>query len=162
VSVGGMGRVKAADIAAAAIRRWRPRYVVLVGIAGGIAAQDVAIGDILVADQIVDYEVQKVKNDGYRKRYEAYQVDARLLAAASNDDGSGRDLIGVTRATAGEPRRHIGPIATGDKVVAASAALDEYRAHWPKLVGVEMEAGGVARAAHSSPSKPGFFMVRSV
>src|SRR5687767_5874414 len=51
LSVGGMGRVKAADATADAIRRWRPRYVVLVGIAGGIAAQDVAVGDIVVAEQ---------------------------------------------------------------------------------------------------------------
>jgi nucleoside phosphorylase len=37
-----MGRVQATSATADAIRRWHPRYVVLVGIAGGIAAKGVS------------------------------------------------------------------------------------------------------------------------
>ncbi len=36
-----MGRVQATTITSDAIRRWRPRYVLLVGIAGGIAEKGV-------------------------------------------------------------------------------------------------------------------------
>ena len=32
----------------------------------------------------------------------------------------------------------------------------------PSLIGVEMEAGGVASAAFQAASRPGFFMVRGV
>jgi nucleoside phosphorylase len=162
LSVGGMGRVKAADVAGAAINRWRPRFVVLVGIAGGIASADVRLGDVLVADQIVDYELQKLRSDGPRRRYEVHQADARLLAAASNLDTTWTELIETPRPVEGAPSRFIGPIATGDKVIAATGALTEYLREWPKLIGVEMEAGGAARAAHGSARKPGFFMVRSV
>ncbi len=33
---------------------------------------------------------------------------------------------------------------------------------WPKLIGVEMEAGGAASACFQAPQPPGFFMVRAV
>ena len=45
-----MGRVEAANATGDAIRRWRPRYVWLVGIAGGLAQAGVALGDVLIAD----------------------------------------------------------------------------------------------------------------
>jgi hypothetical protein len=41
----GMGRVQAADAANTAIHRWRPRYVLMVGIAGGVAEARVKVGD---------------------------------------------------------------------------------------------------------------------
>ena len=44
--------------------RWRPQYVLLVGIAGGIADAEVWLGDVIVGDQIVDYELQKVTPKG--------------------------------------------------------------------------------------------------
>jgi formylglycine-generating enzyme required for sulfatase activity len=40
--------------------------------------------------------------------------------------------------------------------------MDELREKWDKLIGVEMEAGGVALAAFQTPFHPGFFMVRGV
>jgi nucleoside phosphorylase len=40
--------------------------------------------------------------------------------------------------------------------------LGQYRRDWPKLIGVEMEAGGVAAAAFQSAEQPGFLMIRGV
>ncbi len=56
----GMGRVEATAATSDAIRKWNPRYVVLVGIAGGVAGRGVQLGDVLVSSQIVDYELQKI------------------------------------------------------------------------------------------------------
>jgi TIR domain/Phosphorylase superfamily len=64
LSLLGMGRVQAANAAADAIRRWRPRSVLLVGIAGGMAEAGVQRGDVLIADQVVDYELQKLTLGG--------------------------------------------------------------------------------------------------
>jgi nucleoside phosphorylase len=55
----------------------------------------------------------------------------------------------------------IGPICTGDKVI-ANGLIDEYREVWSKLIGVEMEAGGTASAAFQAANSPGFFMIRGV
>lgn len=159
----GMGRVQAATATSDAIRRWRPRYVLLVGIAGGIAARNVRIGDILISDQIVDYELQKVTPQGPEIRWEVQRADSRLLNACNNyQDEDWKKTIQIKRPDKRQPARHIGPIASGDKVIAFAEILAGYRDIWTKLVGVEMEAAGVATAAFQATEKPGFFMVRGV
>src|SRR5262245_28379573 len=54
-----IGPEYAAIRAASVLHRWRPRYVLMVGIAGGISGQ-VELGDVIVADQIADYSAGKV------------------------------------------------------------------------------------------------------
>src|SRR5262249_24824614 len=70
--------------------------------------------------------------------------------------------IAIARPRAGVPRRHLGPVASGDKVIASEQGLAPLRAHWPALIGVEMEAAGVAAANFQSPAPLPFFMVRGV
>jgi nucleoside phosphorylase/tetratricopeptide (TPR) repeat protein len=159
----GMGRLQALAAAADAIRQWQPRYILLVGIAGGIANREVQIGDILISDQIVDYELQKITDDGPEIRYEVQRADPRMLDFCINfKNDAWQKLIQIKRPNRGKPRIHVGPIASGDKVIAFGDVLAKYREVWSKLIGVEMEAAGVATAAFQSPYKPGFFMVRGV
>ena len=80
----GMGRVEAANAAGDAIRRWRPRYILLVGVAGGMAKAGVGLGDVLISDQIVDYELQKSTMDKKAIRWQVHRVDPRLLGARKN------------------------------------------------------------------------------
>ena len=163
LSLLGMGRVNAANATHHVIQRWQPGSVVLVGIAGGIATAGVALGDVIVADQIIDYELQKITPEGPKVRYEVYRPTAQWLAIAQNirkDDWE--SLIRVPRPKVGQAKRHLGPIATGDKIVAFETAFAQHQAAWPKLLGVEMEAGGVASAAFQQAHPPGFFMVRGV
>ncbi len=159
----GMGRVDAANATSDAIRRWQPRYLLLVGIAGGISDKGIGLGDVLISDRVVDYELQKITEEGSQVRYSVHPADARLLGAAQNflaDDWLAR--VSLERPVRGKPRRVIGPIATGDKVVAFADVLRRYSEDWPKLIGVEMEAGGAASACHQAAQRPGFFMVRAV
>lgn len=159
----GMGRVQAATATSDAITRWHPRYVILVGIAGGVVASKVKLGDILVSDQIVDYELQKLTPTGPEMRWEVHRADPRLVGATRNfSSESWQGLMKTSRPIAGKPERHIGPIASGDKVIAFSEVLTKYLDTWPRLIGVEMEAAGVTAAAFQAASLPGFFMVRGV
>ncbi len=163
VTLLNMGRFEAATAVGDAVRRWRPRYVVLVGIAGGFSEEDVALGDLLISDQVVDYELQKITEEGPKVRYRVHAADPRLLGAAQSYQGDGwYERVSAPRPADGRPRRVIGPIATGDKVVAFGKLLDRYQAHWPKLIGVEMEAGGAASACFQAAQAPGIFMIRSV
>jgi nucleoside phosphorylase len=162
LSLAKMGRVNAATATADAIRRWRPRFVLLVGIAGGLNARGVSLGDVLVSDQVVDYELQKLRPDGPEVRYQVHRADQRLLEAAANFPDPGWADIATPRPSPdGRPKRQIGPIATGDKVDAAGV-VNRYRGAWPELSGIEMESGGAATAAFQSALRPGFFMVRGV
>lgn len=155
-----MGRVDAAILTNDALRRFRPRYVLLVGVAGG-APEKVALGDVLIADQFVDYEIQKHTDEGAQIRYRVHPADARLLGAAQHLTGW-EQAVAVSRPEPGTPRRHIGTIASGDKVQAKTDSLRPYQEAWPQLIGVEMEAGGVASAAFQASHKPGVLMVRGV
>jgi nucleoside phosphorylase len=158
-----MGTGQAAATTADAIRRWSPRNVLVVGIAGGVKAVGVSLGDLLIASLIADYSVQKHQSGkDIEIRWDVHQVDTALLERAKNFASTDWfKAIRAPRPVAGQPRRHVGPIASGDHVVASATLLDTYRGPWAKLIGVEMEGAGVARVAFQSKGKAGFFMVRA-
>lgn len=156
----GMGQLEAATATADAIRRWQPRYVLLVGIAGG-DPEEVALGDVLIGEQFVYYELQKLTDEGAQTRYQSYRADPRLYANAQHL-ASWQAAVRAARPEDGAPSGHFGVIISGEKVQAKMGALKPYKRDWPKLVGVEMEAIGVAMAAWQAPSKPGVLMIRGV
>ncbi len=158
-----MGRVSAAVAASQALSRWRPRCILMVGISGGFRARGVGLGDIIVSDKVVDYELGKVTEKGTEPRYEVYKADAVLLGAAKHlSDTAWQPRIAVARRGDGKPRVHVGPIASGDKVIADSDFARSHQDVWSKLLGVEMEGGGVAYAVYSAPERHRFLMVRGV
>jgi nucleoside phosphorylase len=158
----GMGRVDAANAVGDAVRRWHPKYVLLVGIAGGLAQAGVSVGDVLISDQIADYELQKLTPERPEIRWKVHPSAPRLLAASKQlRPEQWRPLVRERRPGTGEPCQHVGPVCTGDKVI-ANGLMNDYQEVWKKLIGVEMEAGGVASAAFQAASSPGFFMVRGV
>lgn len=173
-SPAGLGRTRAATLTADALKRWHPRYVLLVGIAGGatdpqdqptggVSANRVRIGDVLIAEAIVDYSIQKHTAEHIDIRWQPFNVDERLLSAAHNlEDHEWLPLVSEQRPQDGTPKVCFGPIASGDRVIAYHAGLNALRDVWSKLVGVEMEAGGVALSASQSTERTGFFMVRGV
>jgi len=159
VSPLGMGRVSAATAVGEALSRFTPRYVILVGIAGGVAGE-AKIGDVLVSEQIVDYELQKLLPEGPEVRFAVYRADAALLAAVQNRlPVDWFVAVKAKRPRRGQPARYIGPVASGDKVVAVKSVLARYQAAWPKLIGVETEAGGVAGAVSTRSQPPGLLMI---
>jgi ankyrin repeat protein/nucleoside phosphorylase len=157
----GMGHTEAANATSDAIRRWHPRYVMLTGIAGGLRRAGIRLGDVLISEQVVDYEVQKIVDGVARPRWQVHRADQRLLIAAQNFEGTAW-AESLDRPDRGEPRVHFGPICTGNKVIADESLAEQLRDVWQKLIGVEMEAGGVASAAFQSSDSPGFFMIRGV
>lgn len=84
VPLPGMGRLDAAIATVDAIRRWRPRYVIVIGIAGGLARARVRLGDVLIANQIADGELQRLESQHTSIRWQVHRVDPRLLLAAQN------------------------------------------------------------------------------
>lgn len=161
----GMGRVEAAHAAQRGIGRWKPRCVLLVGLAAGAQANGVRLGDVLIADQILDYAQQKVEDTGASIRPQSHRADPRLLAAAQHLRADAwQPAIATPRpGRQGQvPRVHFGPVASGDQVVKATANWAILLGLAPKLIGLEMEAGGVAGAASQAAPPIGFFMIRGV
>ena len=160
-SLASMGPEMAVSKAAAVVNRWRPPYVLLVGIACGVKGE-VAHGDVLVAREVADNTIGKVLSNSREVRWSAHQAGANLLDSAVNLSGAWRERMRVPRPGLGRAETRFGVIASGGDVVASDALIAEYRAVWPKLVGLEMEAGGTATGLHNTIERPEFLMVKGV
>lgn len=159
--LGAMGPIVAATRAAAIAQRWRPQRVLMVGIAGGVSGE-AELGDVLVASQIADYTVGKDRGETRSVRWQVYPADPGLLDSAGLLATGWEASIKTRRPGPGAPRRRIGVVASGGDVIARATRIAELRAIWPKLVGVEMEGGGVAAALAEDPARPPFLMIRGV
>jgi len=170
-----MGPQRAAAKTVAVVRRWSPRHVLLVGIAGGVRGE-VDLGDVLIAEQIADYTLGKVEPErgilgrirrfmgslGRRRvRWQVYRTAPNLFDSAHNLEAGWEKRIKEPRPGPGAPVRRDGVIASGGDVVAFEELIFEYQSIWGKLIGVEMEAAGAAGMLDEMPSKPRFFMIRS-
>jgi len=161
--IGAMGSPEAAAAVTSALARWRPRAVVIVGIAGGIAANEAALGDLLVANRIIGYEQAKARPTGAEHRWQPYDVDRGLLQRARAFTGlRWHGAIAGSRPERGRPARHYGPIGSGEKIIQDPALLAELLATWPKLVGVEMEGVGGAAGTRQASPPPALAMIRAV
>lgn len=162
-----IGNLEAAHATADLIRDWNPRFVLVNGIAGGLAQNEQDLGDVVVSDSIVYYELGKVRTAGFERRNRQFLSDRTLvggmLTLANSEwrrrlpprpDGKApSDLV---------PKIHVGPIASGEKVIAAIEEADRLREGQGNLIAVEMESAGVASAAFSALKKVGFLTVRSI
>lgn len=165
-----MGLTGAAIAATHLVLGFRPRLLVMTGIAAG--TKDGALGDILVADPSVDYASGKVElRNGVREFLpDPYPIpiEARLRNVLRDPSRIDPILEAVRAKWIGEhPSRklklHVGPLGAADQVINDPTKVLEIRKNWRKLVGIEMETYAVYRAAHEAPApKPMFLAMKSV
>lgn len=143
----GPGNLAAATLATRAVTRFRPTALVFVGVAGGLA-HDVALGDVVVATRVHDYQSGKVGSGGFRARPRSWPL-AHAIEQCARDvarDGGWALLLAGTRV----PAVHFKPIVSGDIVLDTRdgpvAAI--IRTHYDDAVAIDMESAGVAEAAH--------------
>lgn len=160
-SLTGVGPQTATSKAQAVTQRWNPTCVLLVGIAGGVRSKT-ELGDVLIASMIADYTLGKVGPQGRKIRWQPHRTDANLYDSAHNLSKGWQGNIQVSRPSSGSSRVRYGVIASGGDVVAYDELIAEYDQAWDKLIGVEMEGGGVATGLHETMQRPRFLMVRGV
>ena len=162
-----MGNTPAAAHTTLCIRQLKPRYVLMVGIAGGIK-EKVDLGDVVVSNQIIYYEYTKETPSGSEQRIKEGPVDSFLLDRAMNCNinwhilSQAKPPTPVNPSNTEAPQVHFGPIASGEKVIADDDRVDELKQLHPKLAAIEMESFGVALAAAQSEDKPGFIAFRGI
>ena len=127
-----------------AVQRYSPSVAALVGVAGGL--KDVSIGDVVVADLVFGYERGKVTNTEAEARTEAAQPSYRGVQIAK--------AMATLRPSAQRPLVHVGPIVTGEKVVAGrdSTLAKDIRRRFGNALAIEMEALGFVRTLHAYPN----------
>lgn len=167
-----MGMVASTTVALKMIENFRPKYMAMTGIAGGVEGTG-NFGDIIAADIVFDYGSGKTKElEGaayLEPDYRAINVDSEikdfLLSTKTNQelffkikskwkgDKPSTDLNLI-----------IGPLASGSSVVESPQMIQEIKKHSRKLVGVDMETYGVFYAATncSNPKPKAVFSFKSI
>ena len=170
--LGEAGPVNAADATRETLDRWQPRYVVLVGIAGGFAQDGLQKGDVVVSRTIWNYEYGKVEEEFQPRPDGTFQADAALVNAAAILDVEFPEWWRGMKveAPSGEPHRpaiKVGAVGSGNKVIdnRSSTFVRAILAKWPKLMAVEMEGAGAALEILRATGKGtvvGFGMIRGI
>jgi adenosylhomocysteine nucleosidase len=122
-----------------------PSVVLLVGIAGGIR-RDLAIGDVVIADEVVYYDARREAADGPHRRGQSQPMTAALRHRLHEFFRRYGDAVPLGGDDSVPVRR--GPIGSGDAVVTDSGSdiLDFLRRFNEKTLAVETEAAGVGQA----------------
>ena len=102
-----------AELVANLAERFRPEFILLSGIAGGVGERDsVALGDVIVADHVEGYEIQKFEAGRRMTRRIALDHPSKYLRETiahrvrSSDDWKHR--IAVERPEEGNPKVIVG------------------------------------------------------
>ena len=122
-------------------RIWKPKAIIMVGIAFGKDSEKQKIGDVLVASQIISYEPQRV-GEPVQHRGSIPPSNTTLLNRFENVhdwefpsvDGSPCNL-------------KVGPILSGEKLIDDSEFKSALFKQFPQAIGGEMEGAGLCAAS---------------
>jgi nucleoside phosphorylase len=154
--VNGVGRVDAALAASRLLNGIQPGALYLIGIAGAFVEGGARLGDIVVADKIIDYEIRRITDTGEEFRLKTFETNTELLQAARHAAAC-QEFHGGHR-----PTVHFGPMLSGDKIVASTRVASQLGLLHEGLLGVEMEGAGVAAAIARSIEPVRFLMIRGI
>ncbi len=167
-----MGLTAAAIATTQLINLFKPRIVVMVGIAAGTKSGGKQFGDILVTDPSVDYNSGKViLEDGVRDFLpDPYPIGLNprlrsLLLRYRRGDPLLEKIRLEWRGLSPSSRLaiYLGPLGAADQVIDDETRILEIQKNWRKLIGIEMETYGVYRACHEAPEpKPRFVSMKAV
>ena len=163
----GMGQVNAGLATFAAVLKYSPDIVVLTGICAGVSgASDVKVGDIIIAEQHVFFEWQKIKEDHPTDfRFIVTRGGQNLLTKARTlprESWVKNITIARPQSDSHESQTHFGVVLTGDKVVADTDFVTELKTSWSRAIGLEMESYGASMAVENSSPRADFLMAKSV
>jgi nucleoside phosphorylase len=158
----GPGNGQAAVVAERVISWADPAAVLFVGVAGALK-DDIALGDVIAAIRVANYQGGKETAAGFRARPETWDGAHRLLQVAQyvEADKSWARFLADDDAHP-LPSVHFKPIASGDVVKDAgdspvSALLNTT---YNDAAAIDMEAAGVAKAADHSAV--GLLVIRGI
>lgn len=155
-----MGLTSAAIATTQLAMQFKPRIVVMVGIAAGTRSGNKQFGDVLVADPSVDYNSGKVIiENGIREfQPDPYPIglNPRVRSILNRYRSSSNVFEEIRSGWTGElpgskNHLHVGPLGAADQVIDDATRVLEIQRNWRKLIGVEMETYGVYRACHEAP-----------
>lgn len=149
------GNVPMSTLVSNVVERFRPEFIILSGIAGGVRGRDdVELGDVVVADHVDWYEMRKLAGGESKVRKQAldhpssYLRDAIVSTVERNRTWAGK--VSTDRPKPGTVKMIEGNIIAGDKVLgdAENAYQREIMTEFDKALAVDMESYGLGRAVY--------------
>ena len=160
-----MGMTAATVLTMKAIEEFKPKYVIMSGIAAGTGDEARQIyGDVIVPDVIWDYSTGKFVGPdeteirfgdlGFLPRPRSVEVDKNIIDLVKSTMGRENNEFHV----------HIGPLACGSSVVANREVVEkQVLSLFPKTVGLDMESYSVAFTCQNSKApQPTAIVVKSI
>ncbi|WP_426094778.1 hypothetical protein [Flavobacterium sp. DSR2-3-3] len=143
VQLGKMGSLSYAGAALTAfesINDWKPKVVLMIGVAMGVNEEKQRIGDVLISDAIISYEIQRLSKDGITQRGSIVDAGAVLLDRFKNiawtnpiDNGLFSKIL---------PSQ----ILSGEKLIDNLKERNKILKVFPQADGAEMEGAGIYAA----------------
>jgi nucleoside phosphorylase len=191
IFVGEMGSVKSSLITQRLISQWKPRTLVMLGIAAALS-NDVHIGDVVIASQVDAYlENSKAIPTTGGKRFEftlsgeVYRSSSDLLHAAQNFEFVYGEIFQDWRVNCMRELQQLVPkvsleqllaskqlhdqvqmidghLASGPTVGAAPAFKNWLKTRDRKYLALEMEAGGLMAAAYEQADPKRTLVLRGI
>ena len=165
--IGEMGMTAAATTATKVIYTFRPRYIIMVGIAAGIVKSELEeqmYGDVIVPDVVWNYSAGKFVSP---EKAEITYGNLGFLPR-STMESIPEEIIPYLRKAVESPENpchaYIGPMACGSTVVASKELLEkQVYSQYRHTAGLDMESYAVVYAAnHASDPRPIPIIVKSV
>jgi nucleoside phosphorylase len=127
--IGSSGRGAALTVCLSAIEVWRPRAVIMVGIAFGKDPKERGMCDVLVANSVIPYEVGRLGQRQYIPRAPHPPTDALLLNRFTNATDWNYRFRGATVKT------RIGLLLSGEKLIDNARAKARLFRLFPHAIG---------------------------
>lgn len=165
--IGEMGMTAAAATAMKVIYTFRPRYLIMVGIAAGVARSELEeqmYGDVIVADSVWNYSAGKFVSPD---QAEIVYGSIGFLPRSTTEKIPEEIMPYLRKAAKSEENPchvYIGPMACGSTVVASRELLEkQVYTQYRHTAGLDMESYAVVYAAnHASDPRPAPIVIKSV
>lgn len=162
-----MGMTAAAATAMKVISTFRPRYLIMVGIAAGISKsefEEQMYGDVIVPDVVWNYSAGKFVSP---EKAEIKYGNLGFLPRSTAESIPDEIIPYLRRAVQSEENpchAYIGPMACGSTVVASRELLEkQVYSQYNQTAGLDMESYAVVYSAnHASDPRPIPIIVKSV
>lgn len=142
--MGSIGDSAAILTVSHAIRTWCPNAVVMIGVAMGVDEEKHLIGDVLISEAILSYEIQRVGKK-ITQRGPIVECGSVLLNRFKNVSGWKAPIRD------GKSAKVLpGQILSGEKLIDNLRERDKILVRYPQAIGAEMEGAGVYAACKSS------------
>lgn len=168
------GLTSSAILATKLLCTFRPKLLIMVGVAAGFDTQGISVGNVLVADHVVDYGSGKLTldqdgNEQFLATPSPAEITPRarqILASRKRDD---KQILWEIKNSFQGPKPNtdlnliIGPLASGDLVIDSPKKVSDLLHLWRNMIGVEMEVYAVYQACHKAlHPPPEYFCLKSV